>query len=232
MPPCVSSLPFLLPHFPAQPRREGRKVGRKEARSDNYKFYNLIIVREVGLAPAQLATIFRDHSLIKSQTGTSRISSFLPPSSHTLPLLARYYLRKPMARSIDLVLSVFFFSFFPKQAILSRCCPPPPLPPPPLSPLPVGATAPSFSPADAVGSSLVIFNYRIFNRELLRLLVTAAFYFAKASRAGPALVRDGNLFILIRNNLIFTPATGRTPVRSLAGLLAIKTLPPMYIFLQ
>lgn len=115
MPPCVSSLPFLLPHFPAQPRREGRKVGRKEARSDNYKFYNLIIVREVGLAPTQLATIFRDHSLIKSQTGTSRIPSFLPPSSHTLPLLARYYLRKPMARSIDLVLSVFFSLFSPSK---------------------------------------------------------------------------------------------------------------------
>lgn len=118
MPPCPSSLLFLLPHFPAQPRKEGRKVGRKEARSDNYKFYNLIIVREVGLVPAQLATIFHDYSLIKSQTGTSRVSflpSFLPPSLHTLPLLACYYLRKPMARSIDLVLSVFFLFFSPSK---------------------------------------------------------------------------------------------------------------------
>lgn len=95
-----------------------------------------------------------------------------------------------MARSIDPVpfVPLFFFFFQASHFIL-------PLPSlfrasPPLSPV-------------AVRSSLVIFNYRIFNRELLRLSRHGCLLFRESFALDRRVVsRDGNLFILIRSNLI------------------------------
>jgi len=98
----------------------------------------------------------------------------------------RYYLRKPMARSIDPVL---FFLFFFKQAILSRRCP---LFPISSSPFPFSFLYLSSVP---VQSSLVIFNYRIFNRELLRLSRHGSLLFRESFASDRRVVRRQFIYI-------------------------------------
>lgn len=80
----------------------------------------------------------------------------------------RYYLRKPMARSIDPV--PFFSFFFSKQAILSRRCPLFSIP----SPLPLRWLS---------GAALSYSTMEYSTASYYGFLVTAAFYFARALRS-------------------------------------------------
>jgi hypothetical protein len=119
----------------------GRGI-RKATVADGYKFYNLIIVAKWS-GTGRSCDLFGNRSFIKSKIETLRCPVLFTKTNGSFD-------RDPV--------SFVAFFFFPKQAILSRRCP-----------LFLSFRVPFLRSSVAVRSSLVIFNYRIFNRELLRL---------------------------------------------------------------
>lgn len=144
---------------------KSRRGRRKSGRDDSYKFYNLIIRRSKWPNRRSYTNYSRLFVFIKSKTETLRSPVLFTKTNGSFD--------RPSS-----VLSLFF-----KQAILSRRCLLSPAPsPPPLSSV-------------AVRSSLVIFNYRIFNRELLRLSRHGCLLFRESFARDRRVVRRQFIYI-------------------------------------